>query len=181
MAEHIRAPPITAMGAAKGILSGIKSKIPKNLPTGPSEKLQFAKHARGRDGGALSDASATSQAASVPPIFPGDMEMQAVNNVDMSGGYVDPNTTATYPQMSAMGMEGQMTGEGGEMIGADGTVPPGAPGGGPSLKRTTSMWSGSTAGVEGGHDMITEWQAGWNVTNAIQVKVNPDTDAITKK
>ena len=37
-------------------------------------------------------------------------------------------------------------------------------------RRGESFGSSSTVGVEGGdHDMITEWQAGWNVTNAIQV------------
>ena len=31
--------------------------------------------------------------------------------------------------------------------------------------------SDSIAGVESDHDMITEWQAGWKVTNAIQVSI----------
>lgn len=44
------------------------------------------------------------------------------------------------------------------------------PGEQPPLQREGSMSSVSTVGVEGaGNDQITEWQAGWNVTNAIQV------------
>ncbi|KAK4317123.1 hypothetical protein Pmani_011757 [Petrolisthes manimaculis] len=58
------------------------------------------------------------------------------------------------------GEGGEGGGEGGSM---DGQPPP--------LEREGSIGSTSTTvGVEGGeHDMITEWQAGWNVTNAIQV------------
>ena len=41
--------------------------------------------------------------------------------------------------------------------------------GGAVRERGASVGSTSTVGVEGDHDMITEWQAGWNVTNAIQV------------
>ncbi|CAL4099611.1 unnamed protein product, partial [Meganyctiphanes norvegica] len=63
-------------------------------------------------------------------------------------------------------------GEGGEG-GEGGPLPEGvAPGDGAApvpLKRGDSMGSTSTVlEGEGGHDMITEWQAGWNVTNAIQ-------------
>lgn len=41
--------------------------------------------------------------------------------------------------------------------------------GGVVRPRGGSQGSSSTVGVEADHDMITEWQAGWNVTNAIQV------------
>lgn len=45
----------------------------------------------------------------------------------------------------------------------------GPPGDQPPLQREASVGSVSTVGVEcQDHDMITEWQAGWNVTNAIQ-------------
>ncbi|KAF2357477.1 Amino acid transporter transmembrane domain [Trinorchestia longiramus] len=171
----IRTPPITAMGAAKDILSGIKSKIPKNLPKGPSEKLQFAKHARGRDGGALSTGGPLGDTGPGPtrPIgAPGDMEMQAVNNVDpypagVGGTYVGPTegymgADGTYVSATDGGMVGQMGDGSGMAPGPGGTAPP------PTLKRGESTWSESTVGVEGGHDMIDEWQAGWNVTNAIQ-------------
>ena len=59
------------------------------------------------------------------------------------------------------GMEGQAVGPDGMPVGG------GAPG---KLSRGVSQASCSTAGGEGGGgEMITEWQAGWNVTNAIQV------------
>lgn len=48
----------------------------------------------------------------------------------------------------------------------------GPPGDQPPLQREASVGSVSTVGVEcQDHDMITEWQAGWNVTNAIQVRL----------
>ena len=64
----------------------------------------------------------------------------------------------------------EMTAVGGGSPGGDGGPPgEGAP---PTLQREASVGSVSTVGGgEGGgeHDAITEWQAGWNVTNAIQV------------
>lgn len=66
----------------------------------------------------------------------------------------------------------EMTSVGGAAPGEEGG-PPGE--GAPPLQREASVASTSTVGGgEGGdHDAITEWQAGWNVTNAIQVVPRP--------
>lgn len=66
----------------------------------------------------------------------------------------------------------EMTSVAGAAPGEEGG-PPGE--GAPPLQREASIASTSTVGGgEGGdHDAITEWQAGWNVTNAIQVVLMP--------
>ena len=170
----IRAPPLTASAAkeaAKGLFSDLKSKIPKNLPSGPSEKMQFAKHARGRDGGQLAAASEASA---------GQMEMQPVNSAELPG-YNSVGDSAYPGQYPPGGGYPEGTGyETGQYVegqtaacappGGGGVPPPeGGPPGAPGLTRGESTWSSSTVGVEDSHDMITQWQAGWNVTNAIQV------------
>ena len=162
----IRAPPLTASSAkdaAKNIFSDLKSKIPKNLPSGPSEKLQFAKHARGRDGGALNTATTSGEAPQYPQAD--QMEMQPVNSAELPD-YNSVNAEGGYPEGYT---EYPQTADGG-VVGADGTMQPPPPGG-RRLPRGESTWSNSSVGVEGGHDMITQWQAGWNVTNAIQVRL----------
>lgn len=66
------------------------------------------------------------------------------------------NAKAENVEMNDIGNEGDPMGSEGQ----DGQV---------LRKRGASVDSSSTVGVEAEHDMITEWQAGWNVTNAIQV------------
>jgi len=168
----IRAPPMSASAAkdaAKGLFSNLKSKIPSNLPTaGPSEKLQFAKHARGRDGGAL---NASTSGAGGDQQYPqaGEMEMQPVN----SGELPDYNSVNQegYQAGYTEGYSGEYV-EGGTGAGMGVDLPENlGGGGGRPLPRGESTWSASTAAPKEGssHDMITQWQAGWNVTNAIQV------------
>ena len=161
MAEQI---PMTVKDTARDLFSGIKSRIPKNLPSVPkaaSEKLQFAKHARGRDGGSLAptQASTTGQG--------GEIEMTHVE-----GNYAETDGQIYSPSYEGAGegLEYNPENAAGSTdyeniaLGQDGNVPQ-------QHGHVRSM-SGSTVvgeGGEGGHDMITAWQAGWNVTNAIQV------------
>lgn len=153
---------VPPLGAAANVLwAAVKAYVPEDSPCMEA----IAKRRGGGDQPAAADGGAAEQAAER-------------SRLQSSGGRPDTNpfrTTCNSELSSYGGVE--------KCDGVDG-------GGGPAVKRTPqafSMDDGSfdddSAGGEFGRSRqkIDEWQAAWNVTNAIQVRYQHETREFTQK
>ena len=138
--------PLNANGvrAVSGVMwETMKSSLPDSCFAGRDEVLNFAK-AGGRP-------QQQQQR--------GDVELSSVNQAQGGEGAEGP----PIPGQEGLGPGEEGLGPPG-MLDAHGQAAR-------KLQRESSMGSSSlAAAAEGPTDLITEWQAGWNVTNAIQVR-----------